>query len=80
MGIYWSIHSWYFILIFYLLIFWYRLIMRFHGVNLLRRVVELYGIDALVSSIAGFLVFKWLLVFRVVLKHFLIFGIVSGAM
>ena len=57
--------------------------MGLHGVQLLRLTVEIEGLSTLfVASVAGFLVFEWLLrgmPFGVVLKHFLIFQRVLGA-
>ena len=57
--------------------------MRFHGVNLLRRVVELDGLGALVAAGAFFLVFKILLhdvLIGVVLNYFALFVRVPRAM
>ena len=57
--------------------------MVFHDVYLLRCKIKLSGLGALVSAIAGFLVFKWLLcnvLFRLVIKLFAIFGRATRAM
>ena len=72
-----------FLLIFPLPIFWDAVIMRFHGVDLLRRVVVLDGLGALVAAGAGFLFFKWALrdvLFVLFLNHFALFVSVPGSM
>ena len=68
MGLYWPDHSWFFPLVFFLLLFWDGFIISFNGINLLRRAVKLDGLSAfVVAAGAGFLVFKWPL-------HGVIFG------
>ena len=77
MGLHWLVHSWFSSSDFPLIIFWGVFIMRFHGVNLLRLVVELVGLGALVADGTGFHLFKWLLndvLFRVFLENFALFG------
>ena len=73
MGLHWPGHSWGFSPDFYLLLFWYGFIVRFYGVNLLRRVVELDDIGALVASGVGLLVLVWIMcgaLLGVFLKYF----------
>ena len=83
MGICWLVRSWVYSSGVSLLRFCYGFIIIFHGVNLLRFVVELYGLGALVAYRYVLLVFKWLLrdvTFRVFLNHFALFRRVPRAM
>ena len=59
MSLHWPYHSWDFPSASPPSDFWDGLIMRFHGVYLLRCVVELENLGALVAAGAGLLVFKW---------------------
>ena len=84
MGMHWTDQSWHFSSAFSLILFWDGFIMRFPGINILRRSVELDSLSALVVA-AGevFPVFKRPLhgvLFGLVLKHFALFRRVPSKM